>query len=144
MSTGGSGGSGTGGTMSTGGSGGSGTGGSAGGSAGAGGMVGSCATTGTKANCESCCQTTNKAGYDFLISTLVTDCACKMGAPCQTDCADNVCMGGAVSMACQACLSAAGMAKPPNACVTDVQTACIGNADCVAWATCDGGCKNLP
>ena len=95
-----------------------------------------------KTDCQACCKTTfaNGAGAAEPLDNAIKYCGCTSGAPCDADCAANVCQGLAPSTQCQTCLTTVGSANPQPACMTQGQQACAASASCTAYINCALGC----
>jgi hypothetical protein len=95
-----------------------------------------------RTECESCCDATyaNGAGASDPVGNAVRYCGCTAGAPCEADCASNVCMAMAPSAACQTCLQTQGSASPPPACMTEAQGACTASPACTEYVSCNVNC----
>lgn len=111
------------------------------------GVVGSdaaaCVALTVRADCQACCEATFATGSSEAdpAGTAIKFCGCGVGAPCDAECTDNVCMPAtAPSQACQACLTTQGSASPQAQCITDGLAACQASAPCKAFMDCKLNC----
>jgi hypothetical protein len=72
-------------------------------------------------------------GYNTFIQALTT-CACGATGGCATTCAATFCAATQQNpdTACNTCLNNTLSPDAGGACLTPVETACTGNADCLA------------
>jgi hypothetical protein len=80
-------------------------------------------------------------GLDALIADIQA-CDCGTSGVCQTSCATEYCSNGTITTAgdaCEVCLDNS-LSPDGGACLSQLTTACDGNADCLAYVTCTNGC----
>jgi hypothetical protein len=92
-----------------------------------------------KAACQTCCETAFASGKDKVIPSILKTCGCTAGAPCDTVCESNACMGVAISADCQTCMSAEG-SKVNSVCFDQGLIACQTISDCKAYLACGPSC----
>ncbi len=109
-----------------------------------------CVRTGHEGECEMCCASDNAGGYNTYVGALILDCACTTGAPCYTQCSDpmDLCDNQAAMTGSSTCIDCLNAVPKTNACYTattnSVTAACNADPSCVAFTTCEMGCKGLP
>jgi trimeric autotransporter adhesin len=102
-------------------------------------VVSNCAGM-AKAACKSCCDTTFASGKGKVIPSILQTCACAATAPCNAQCAANVCAGMAITPECKTCFDAE-TSKSQSACFDQGLIACAAMADCKAYTTCSTSCQ---
>jgi hypothetical protein len=108
-----------------------------------------CAGMSTGRGCITCCQQAHSAGIGVVVNEIKA-CDCGTNGACQSQCATEYCANGTVAAGsdpCDMCLASSlgtvdGGATGP--CYNQVNSACMGNADCAAYMACANPCNNLP
>lgn len=99
---------------------------------------GACAGEASKQSCSQCCATKHEDGAATYIGAVMV-CMCQ-GSTCEKACEKTLCDPNTPrdpDATCQACIN-----NKSGACASDIQTACSGDADCMAFDACiaDSGC----
>jgi hypothetical protein len=108
------------------------------------GEAGSCASSGLKSVCESCCQGMFSEGYDTY-NVALEHCACVSPAVCNAECSTTFCdditptdAGGT----CTTCLTKSLL--PDGGCGASVSNECSLDSNCMAYEAClTNNCASL-
>lgn len=99
-------------------------------------------TSSSSDNCQANCIANNQTAYEKFAGDQLTECGCKSGAACASDCtaecADPTTL--TATSACGMCLNTEGGKGLGSACTTAAVGDCAADNDCKAFTTCVLAC----